>query len=90
MLLNTLSTASTGSVVAPFALTNVALSAGTASCSRSLHRRSERWMQHQPGRCWGKPSRCRTAGCRMSCGQITRQCGALLNQSRAVINQTFC
>lgn len=75
MLLNTLSTASTSSVVAHFALTTVALSAGTASCSRSLHRRHERWLRHQSGRCWNKPSRCRTAGCRMSMGHLHRQCG---------------
>lgn len=90
MLLNTFSTASTSSVVAHFALTTVALSAGTASCSRSLHRRHERWLRHQSGRCWNKPSRCRTAGCRMSMGHLHRQCAALLNQSRTVISQTVC
>ena len=90
MLLNTLSTASTSSVVAVIALTVVALSAGTASCSRSLHLWRKRRMPHQPGRCWSHSSCCRTASYRMSVEQFGLRCTALLNQSRMVINPTFC
>jgi hypothetical protein len=90
MLLNTLSTASTSSVVAVIALTVVALSAGTASCSRSLHLWRKRRMPHQPGQRCSHSSRCRTASYRMSARQFGLQCKALLNLSGIVTNPTFC